>query len=313
MNGTDLLAEFRKSRSMNRSANWFAATRTLSIPRKAAAANEDAAEEATQSVFIRLAATAPELRDDAALVALAASDHRSRFHRSLARRVPPPRREEQAAAMQTQADDTAWNEIAPVIDEALNELNDAERQVILLRFFEHKSMRELGAVFGISEDAAKMRVSRALERLRERVGTKGAACGVLALGTMLTNRAVEAAPATLVATLMCVIWPMPAVVSGGGGFGAALLQVHRAKLALGVAAVAISAIIFFVSRSARQAMLLSPRLRSSKAISAPPHRRRLRQGLRKRRRSKARLNPTRCNCFRQWRGRVSAFNPARWR
>src|SRR5262245_61645757 len=153
MNGTDLLAEFRKNRSdkafgelVRRYTNlvYSAARRRL--------ANDAAAEDATQSVFIRLASAAPELRDDAALVAWL---HRTTIHVSIDRwRVETRRRarEEHAAAMQTHADDAAWNELAPVLDEALNELADAERQVILLRFFEHKSMREVGGAFGISED-----------------------------------------------------------------------------------------------------------------------------------------------------------------
>jgi RNA polymerase sigma factor (sigma-70 family) len=252
MNGTDLLAEFRRSRSdkafgelVRRYTNlvYSAARRRLS--------NDAAAEEATQSVFIRLASTAPELRDDAALVAWL---HRTTVHVSIDLwRVESRRRarEEQAAAMQTLADDTAWNEIAPEIDEALNALTDAERQTILLRFFEHKSMRELGAAFGISEDAAKMRVSRALDRLRERVGPK-AACGAVALGTMLTNRSVEAAPAALVAALMCVSWPGPAVVSAAAGLGVAFLNVLRVKLTLGAAAIAVTAAVaFLATRSPR--------------------------------------------------------------
>ena len=254
MNGTDLLAEFRKSRSdkafgelVRRYTNlvYSAARRRL--------ANDAAAEEATQSVFIRLASAAPDLKNDAALVAWL---HRTTVHVSIDLwRVESRRRarEEQAAAMQTNAEDTLWNEIAPVIDEALNELSDCERQTILLRFFEHKSMRELGAVFGISEDAAKMRVSRALERLRERVGPKAATCGAFALGTMLTNRAVEAAPAALVAALMCVNWPIPAGFGAGTGVGAILLNISRARLALGTAAlVVVSAIGLLAVRSPRQ-------------------------------------------------------------
>src|SRR6266487_3563969 len=102
MNGTDLLAEFRKSRSdkafgelVRRYTNlvYSAAKRRL--------ANGAAAEDATQAVFIRLASTAPELRDDAALVAWL---HRTTVHVSIDLwRVETRRRarEEQAAAMQT--------------------------------------------------------------------------------------------------------------------------------------------------------------------------------------------------------------------
>ncbi len=250
MNGTDLLAEFRKSRSdkafgelVRRYTNlvFSAARRRLG--------NEAAAEDATQSVFIRLASTAPELRDDAALVAWL---HRTTVHVSIdlwrvenRRRV----REEHAAAMQTNADDAVWKEIAPVVDEALNQLTDAERQVILLRFFEHHSMRELGAAFGISEDAAKMRVSRALERLRERVAVKGAACGAAALGALLTERAIVAAPASLVAALLCVSWPVPVAVSAGTSFGMMLLNIWRTRLGLAAAGtVLIATGAFFATR-----------------------------------------------------------------
>src|SRR5438045_3692781 len=109
MNGIDLLAEFRTSRSdkafgelVRRYTNlvYSAARRRL--------ANEAAAEDATQSVFIRLASVAPQLRDDAALVAWL---HRTTVHVSIDLWRTETRRrarEEHAAAMQTNADDAAW-------------------------------------------------------------------------------------------------------------------------------------------------------------------------------------------------------------
>ncbi|PYI82943.1 MAG: hypothetical protein DME26_16060, partial [Verrucomicrobia bacterium] len=154
--------------------------------------------------------------------------------------------------MQTDVDENAaWNEIAPVLDEALNELTATERQAILLRFFDHKTMRELGATVGVSEDAAKMRVSRALDRLRERLGGHGLACSAIALGTMLGDRSVEAAPSSLVAALMCLSFPIPAGVGGGAGFFGPLLHVARAKLIAGVAAtvlVGVATFLFFRSQ-----------------------------------------------------------------
>jgi len=65
-------------------------------------------------------------------------------------------REEKAVAMQPgHTENTAWNEIAPVLDEALNQLNQTERQAILLRFFDQKAMRDVGVACGISEAPPK--------------------------------------------------------------------------------------------------------------------------------------------------------------
>ena len=61
-------------------------------------------------------------------------------------------------------------------------------------------MREVGEVLGVSEDAAKMRVSRAMDRLRTQLG-RGVTCSLLALGAILAERTVEAAPTQLVASL----------------------------------------------------------------------------------------------------------------
>jgi len=141
------------------------------------------AEEVTQTVFIRLAKAVPSFRGDAELVAWL---HRTTVHASIdlwRSEFRRRNREEHAAAMHPDCTEhAAWNELSPVLDEALNQLNDTERQAILLRFFEQKSMRDLGLAFGITEDAAKMRVSRAMERLRTVFSEKGVTCEAVALG-----------------------------------------------------------------------------------------------------------------------------------
>jgi RNA polymerase sigma factor (sigma-70 family) len=238
MNATDLLTAFRGSRSeeafaelVRRYTNlvFSAANRRLS--------NSSLAQEATQLVFIRLANGAPKLRTEAELTAWL---HRTTLHvsidlwRSESRRRA---REEHVAAMQTECDEpSAWKELAPVVDEALNELNDADRQAILLRFFNHKTMRELGCAFEISEDAAKMRVSRALERLRRHLSARGVACHTIVLGTLLSERAVEAAPAQLGATLAGLKIAAPAGMGSAAGMLALMMQVSKVKLVSGIAA-----------------------------------------------------------------------------
>src|SRR5213083_1574348 len=130
MNGTDLLAEFRKSRSeiafgelVRRYTNlvYSVARRRLS--------NDSLAQEVTQTVFIRLAKAAPKIRGDAELVAWL---HRTTVHVSIDLWRAESRRrarEQHVAAMQPdRTEETVWNDIAPVVDEALNELGETDRQ-----------------------------------------------------------------------------------------------------------------------------------------------------------------------------------------
>lgn len=246
------MAEFRKSRAeaafselVRRYTNlvYSAAKRRLN--------NASLAEEATQTVFIRLAKAAPSVRSDAELAAWL---HRTTINASIDLWRSESRRrarEEQAAVMQLDTTENAsWNEIAPIVDEALNELNDADRQVVLLRFFERRSMRDLGLALGVSEDAAKMRVSRAMERLRETCSKRGAVCGAAVLGALLTERAVEAAPAALALTLSALQIPAAASVGTTAGMAGLLVSALKAKLVVGVAVVVgAAAIIWMASRN----------------------------------------------------------------
>jgi RNA polymerase sigma factor (sigma-70 family) len=257
MNGTDLLAEFRKSRAegafgelVRRYTNlvYSVAKRRLS--------DVSAAQEVTQTVFIRLARAVPDVHSDAELMAWL---HRTTVHASIDQWRSDARRrarEQRALAMQTeQTEDNTWNAISPVLDEALNELSDAERQVILMRFFDQRSMRELGLALGISEDAAKMRVSRAMEHLRGLFGERGVACGATVLTASLAQRAVEAAPAGLILSLAALRIPAAATVAPAATIAGFLAQASKGKLAAGVFTVVIAAItvIWIVSaRTARQ-------------------------------------------------------------
>jgi len=119
-------------------------------------ANASLAEDITQIVFIRFAKNLPPVKNSAELAAWL---HRTTVNvtidlwRSENRRRA---RELQAAVMEPATPETAvWEEISPKLDEALNQLNDDDRQALFLRFFSRKSMRELGDILGVSEDAAK--------------------------------------------------------------------------------------------------------------------------------------------------------------
>ena len=216
MNGTDLLAEFRATRAEGAFSELVRRYTNLvySVARRRVG-DATLAQEVTQIVFIRLSKTPPRLDSE---IQLAAWLHRTTVHvsvdlwRSETRRRA---REQHAVAMQTdRTEECAWNEMTPVLDEALDELTEADRQIILLRFFEQKTMADLGRAFGVTEEAAKMRVSRALERLRTQLGSLGVTCSAALLGTLLFERSVEAAPQALAPALAAIRIAAPAGLAG---------------------------------------------------------------------------------------------------
>ena len=102
---------------------------------------------------------------------------------------------------QSPAADEIWNQMSPLLDEALATLGEKDRQAVLLRFFENKSLRDVGEVLGASEDAAQKRVSRAVERLREFFSKRNVTIGAGGLAVLVSANAVQAAPVGLAATI----------------------------------------------------------------------------------------------------------------
>jgi hypothetical protein len=112
-------------------------------------------------------------------------------------------REQEAVAMNALESETApdWEQIRPLLDEALDELGRNDRDALLLRFFEQRSLAEVGNALGSNEDAARKRVSRALEKLRARLTRRGVTTSAVALSAALPIHAIQVAPAGLAATL----------------------------------------------------------------------------------------------------------------
>jgi RNA polymerase sigma factor (sigma-70 family) len=88
-----------------------------------------------------------------------------------------------------------------VLDHVLSELRDADRDAVVLRFFEGKSYADVGARLRLGEDGARMRVERALEKLRAALGRRGITSTTGALGVALANQVAVAAPAGLAGTV----------------------------------------------------------------------------------------------------------------
>jgi RNA polymerase sigma factor (sigma-70 family) len=184
--------------------------------------NSQLAEDVTQLVFISLAKQARSLSSG---VMVGGWLHQRTFHLATkAARGERRRRirEREAAEMNILHKDakTEWHDVAPLLDKAITRLNAADRAAILLRFFEQRDFRSVGKEMGTHEDAARMRVNRALEKLHAMLKAEGASLSATALGTVLTAHAVTAAPAGLAAATAGV-----ALGSAGTVTGMALLQI----------------------------------------------------------------------------------------
>jgi len=159
------------------------------------------AEDVTQMVFVRLTQKARTLVGE---VSLGGWLHRDTCYvaatlmRSERRRQV---RERHAVEMNALDDNTHLESVLPVLDDAINQLPDQDREAIILRFFEQQNFRALAAAVGGSEDAARMRVNRALEKLHGLLKSRGVALSLAGLGTILAAKAVVAAPIGLAASV----------------------------------------------------------------------------------------------------------------
>jgi RNA polymerase sigma factor (sigma-70 family) len=128
--------------------------------------------------------------------------------------------------------DTALAEIAPVLDEAINELGADDRDAILLRFFERRNLRSVGEALGTSENVAQKRVARAVQELATMLRRRGFVLPAAALATGLAAGAVTAAPAGLALSITGTVF---GGAGAAGGIGSTTAKVAvLAKLKLGI-------------------------------------------------------------------------------
>jgi RNA polymerase sigma factor (sigma-70 family) len=173
------------------------------------------AGEITQAVFIILARKADSLGDKTILPGWLCRT--ARYASANALTIQRRRRQrEQEAFMQSQIESNAgfqpvseaeletWNEISPLLDGAMEKLGQKDHDALVLRFFENKTFAEVGATLGASEDAAKMRVNRALEKLRKFFTKRGVSSTTAIIAGTISANSVQAAPVGLAKTISVV-------------------------------------------------------------------------------------------------------------
>jgi len=162
------------------------------------------AEDVTQSVFVALAQNAAQLAGRPVLSGWLHLTVRNLAAKTVRSEVCRRAHEQEAAAMNellSAEPDAVWEHIAPHLDTALGELDEADRDALLLRYFERKSAREMAQTLGVSDEAAQKRVNRAVERLRKSFAARGVTVGASGLAVVISASAVQAAPAGLAAAI----------------------------------------------------------------------------------------------------------------
>src|ERR1700677_3796072 len=213
-----------------------------------------AAQDVTQAVFTDLARKAPRLLHHPSLTGWLYTSTRyiaAKTRRGEQRRLA---REQEACSMnqllQSTDSDPAWQQLRPVLDEAMHELSADDPEPVLLRYFERRPIAEIGARLGLTEATARKRVPRALDKLRAGLARRGITSTVAALSIALAERTVNAAPAAMAGQIS-----KAAVAAAGTGGGAVAVFW---KLLIGAGAAATVA-----------GLLVLPRLLHQNSQSAP--------------------------------------------
>jgi RNA polymerase sigma factor (sigma-70 family) len=206
-------------------------------------ANEDLARDVAQTTFIRLAERAAMIPPNLPLPVWL---HRICRHlaidlvRSEERRK---KREQLAPSAMNEPQEPGWSALAPLVDQLVNELPEAERQVLLLRYFCDQGHASIAGQLGVSEVVARKRASRALERLRGALAKRGIVTTAAALAAGLPAHAAPSPPAALAAGVfeatrgIAPLAPSP--------FHAALIAMNATQKA----SIAAASLIFLMSAS----------------------------------------------------------------
>jgi RNA polymerase sigma factor (sigma-70 family) len=196
------------------------------------------AQDVTQQVFAEFARQAKRLVRHPAPVGWLYTTTRLAALRAIRTEQRRSSREQEATTMnellREPTPEPDWDHLRPVLEDAMHELGEKDRHAVLLRFFQNKSLKEVGMALGLGENAARMRVERALEKLRAVFLRRGVAA-TTTLASVISANAVQIAPAGLAATLTST-----SLAGVGTGTLTLLKLMTLTKLKLGLSALVVA-------------------------------------------------------------------------
>ena len=156
------------------------------------------AADVAQQVFTNLAANASKLSRHSALSAWLYATTRNAAINLMLSEQRRKHREQEAHAMHElssgSSDNADWDQLRPVLDTVMDELSETDRIAVILRFFQNRPFTEIGAELGLTENTARMRTERALEKLRALLARRGVTSPTAALAMTLSAQAAIAPP-----------------------------------------------------------------------------------------------------------------------
>lgn len=162
------------------------------------------AEDVTQRVFAELARQSARVCDHPALTAWLYTTTRNQAANTVRAEQRRKALEQEAFTMSelnaNEPSNADWDQIAPALDWAMDQLNEKDRVVVLLRYIDRKSFGSIAELLGVSEDAARMRVDRAVEKLRGMLARRGIVSSAAFLSAGLAQQCLTAAPPALAAS-----------------------------------------------------------------------------------------------------------------
>jgi RNA polymerase sigma factor (sigma-70 family) len=201
------------------------------------------AEDVAQLVFTLLARKAAALAHHPSLAGWLYTTTHLTVGETLRAERRRQRREQEAQIMHELISDTGsatdWDRLRPILDVVMQDLNEADREAILLRFFEERPFGEIGTKLALSEDAARMRVERALDKLHGLLARRGFSSTSVMLAAMLTTEAAIAAPVGLSATVTGAALAGVSVPLVTGGASALVLKSFYLMSSAKITAVAV--------------------------------------------------------------------------
>lgn len=198
------------------------------------------AEEVAQEVFCELSRKAAALADHPMLIAWLYKHTRFVALKLMRGESRRKQREQEAAALQELLGDAeAWANLHPLIDQAVDKLGADDRSAILLRYFDGQTFPAIGHKLGLTEDGARLRVGRAVDKLRRILARGGINSSAAGLAFVLAENATAAkAPAGLAGAISATAATVGVPVTGGLAAVLQFMSMHKVAVTLvGVAAI----------------------------------------------------------------------------